>query len=520
MLVKTARYLWCVLILMVLLSLTAAAEDCLTLTTTGDPENAVHFAISGDTVTVSGKLDCARLTHVWVHVGEQNMVLETESGQTFSAEFPLSHTEGTVPVAVYTKKSSETVYWSYVWQTVLVEKTAAGYRFVTTSVYDHNTAMMESWLNPADWLGGEVDPAVKSRSDAIVGTETDSYQKLKAIHKWVAENIYYDNDYAAGRAQSVPETAAQVLAERRGVCGGYAALVQALVQAQGIPCMVVSSYGAGTGTDGFISEDDNLGLNQIQHAHAVAWLNGRWIHMDTTWDSANRYEYGRKNTNPTSGILYFDPTMEMLSLNHKILSVPTPAEENTPSDWAVPEIRTALQKQILPYSLQGKYRSAISRARFCEILMTMLTRRMGYASAESWIEERGLAVNAAVFSDIGTQDCGREILIANALGIVNGRGNGVFDPDSGITRQEAAAMLMRAAQVLDIDMGVSPMSFTDITQADDWAVIGILYASSLADKNGQIVMGGMGDGSFSPKTTYTVEQSVLTMVRMLTVAQP
>ena len=47
-------------------------------------------------------------------------------------------------------------------------------------------------------------------------------------------------------------------------------------------------------------------------------------------------------------------------------------------------------------------------------------------------------------------------------------------------------------------------------------VMGILYTSSLTDASGMAVMGGVDDSRFSPKTAYTVEQSILTMVRMST----
>ncbi|MBQ8401635.1 MAG: S-layer homology domain-containing protein, partial [Clostridia bacterium] len=446
------------------------------------------------------------------------------SGAEFSETFSLSGTED-IPVTVYTKKSGEELFWSYIWQTLTIEATETGYRFTDTPVYDHNMSVLQdSWINPADHLSDTIDPAVAAKSAEIVGTETDDYRKLLLIHRWVAENLYYDNDYYTGKTTSTPLEPAEVLAAGYSVCQGYAGLVQALCQAQGIPCMILTTWGAGAGTDGFISAEDDPYITEANHAHAAAWVNGRWVHMDTTWDSPNRYENGVKTKGTGSGILYFDADMRFFSRNHKIITVPAAIAENTPSEWAVPEVKSALEGGLVPYTLQKNYRTSITRAQFCELLMTMLLRRMDavrpggrFDTLEDLIADKNLTIDETIFTDIADLPNRMEILTANALGIVNGRGGGIFDPDSGITRQEAATMLMRAAQVLEIPMGEEPRSFSDMAEADEWAAMGILYTSSLVDVLGKAVMGGVDDSRFSPKTAYTVEQSILTMERMFTV---
>ena len=78
-------------------------------------------------------------------------------------------------------------------------------------------------------------------------------------------------------------------------------------------------------------------------------------------------------------------------------------------------------------------------------------------------------------------------------------------------------MLMRAALVLEIPMGENPKSFADMADADNWAAAGILYTSSLCTPAGQPVMNGVSDTAFSPKTSYTVEQAILTMIRLFAV---
>lgn len=509
------RLLGFLLSLVMLVSLASSVLAGDTLTTTHLPDGSLTFSINGNTLTVSGAVLCENLEKIRLAAGDEERFITAKNSTKIRETFTLSGTEQ-IPVTVYTKKSTEELYWSYIWQTVSVVYQNGAYSFVTTPVYDHNAAMMDTWINPAEQIS-ETDPAVAEKAAEIVGSETDPYRKLLLIHRWAAENLYYDNDYYTGKTSSTSITPADVLKTGRSVCQGYAELVQAFCHAQGIPCILVTTYSAGTGTDGFLSTEDHAAIDASNHAHAAAWVNGRWVHMDATWDSANRYEDGVKNKGVSSGYLYFDTTLEFLSLNHKIITVPSATAENTPSSWAIPEVRAALAEDIVPLHLQGNYRTSITRAQFCSLLMTMLQRRLGYDSLEALITGLELSVDENTFTDTAGFAVRHDIAVAASLGIVNGRGNGIFDPTSGITRQEAATMLMRAAQFLKIPAGKDARSFADLPDADDWAVSGILYTASLKTSAGQAVMNGVSDTVFSPKTSYTVEQAILTMIRLFAV---
>lgn len=75
-------------------------------------------------------------------------------------------------------------------------------------------------------------------------------------------------------------------------------------------------------------------------------------------------------------------------------------------------------------------------------------------------------------------------------------------------------MLSRTAQVLDMTTGKG-QSFNDEAQIAPWAKEGVAFTSSLTDPTtGDRVMGGTGDGDFSPLATYTREQAYLTALRL------
>ncbi len=79
---------------------------------------------------------------------------------------------------------------------------------------------------------------------------------------------------------------------------------------------------------------------------------------------------------------------------------------------------------------------------------------------------------------------------ANAYGIVNGRGGGIFDPEGTITRQEAAVMVARAAALCGMDTALTDSAvrdalspFSDARDTADWAGQGLAfcYESGLLD---------------------------------------
>ena len=106
------------------------------------------------------------------------------------------------------------------------------------------------------------------------------------------------------------------------------------------------------------------------------------------------------------------------------------------------------------------------------------------------------------------------VLAANALGIVNGYGDGSFGPENSITRQEAAAILTRTAQVLGLPQdGADISGFTDLSQIGEWARDSVAVCKALG------VMYGTSDTTFDPRSPYTREQCVVTINRLFETVQ-
>lgn len=440
---------------------------------------------------------------------------------------PLEKHKNNFGVTVFTKRIGEEWYYSiYNVNSLMINEKNGVYTFAESMVAKNNASFRSHWFDPNDYRRDRetIPDDVRMLSDSIVGSETDDYQKLFLIHKWGAENLYYDYDQYYGTlcAMEVQD----VLTERRSVCQGYADLMQVLIQAQDIPCMLVTTDALGLSANdhSFVTNTERAESTASNHVHNEAYVDGRWVIMDTTWDSMNEYRNGEYLTKEPRGWFYFDITPEVFDLSHKIISIADerfvlgrdntlPASDDpaaVPSSWAQAEVAKALWKEIVPDDLQTGYGNPISRLDFCRLLVKMLCIRTGTGTPDALLGSLGMTMQENLFSD--TED--ESVRAANLLGIVNGAGDGKFSPDDGINREQAACMLTRAAQKFGILKNGTSVVFLDSDAAESWALDSIAYVSGMVSSEGSAVMGGTGAAVFSPKAPYSVEQSILTVYRM------
>ena len=175
------------------------------------------------------------------------------------------------------------------------------------------------------------------------------------------------------------------------------------------------------------------------------------------------------------------------------------------------EIMTAMKNSLVPNVIRGEYDRPILRYEFCSII-TAIIEECTFGTAEEFLASKGVQINTSVFSDTSSRD----VLVANALGIVQGYGNREFRPNNTITRAEAATMLMRLAKTLGLTSpNSSPVSFAELSSMQEWAKEGVSFISACLDPvSGKRVMGGTGNNKFSPNSNYTREQSIMTSVRL------
>ncbi len=141
-----------------------------------------------------------------------------------------------------------------------------------------------------------------------------NYEKILAVHDWVARNIHYDYDSLINSLYlntPLEKTAILALRTKKCVCQGYTDLSVALLRTLEIPAVGVYCR-ADESTSSSSGDDAN-------HIFTFAYCDGRWIPMDITWDSRNRYEDGGFKNGGQISHLYFDMTLPYLSITHRIV---------------------------------------------------------------------------------------------------------------------------------------------------------------------------------------------------------
>lgn len=283
----------------------------------------IDFYINGNILTVSGVIRQDGVNSLAVDLTDKDFlpqnIIPIRSGEVFRIDVDLS--EDVISdkgVKIFTKKDGDILYWTYINRGLLIESNGQDYRFKDSLVYENNKNFMAQWVDPLDYLNAAVDDELVELSNAICADAYSEYEKILKIHDWVAENIYYNFDYFYGASTDITYDALGVYRSKRSVCEGYANLTQALVQAQNIPCRKVSAYALGLGEKNIWSEE-TANAQKSNHALVQAYVDDRWINIDATWDSRNRYEDGQFIYEGIRNHHYFDISDIFFSYSHKYI---------------------------------------------------------------------------------------------------------------------------------------------------------------------------------------------------------
>lgn len=209
----------------------------------------------------------------------------------------------------------------------------------------------------------------------------------------------------------------------------------------------------------------------------------------------------------------------LLCLLFSITALPVSAADvSAPSPWAEYEVGQAIAAGLVPEELQSDYQQDITREEFAQLAVRLCMVKLRYTgSPEQFLEDYRLYFRDEAGNPVPTvpeafSDAAPWGTVASALGIVQGRGDGTFDPEGLITRQEAAAMLRRTYQsytgAAEIEIPVEQLEYRDRDMISDWAAAAV----SWADYEG--VMEGDGSGSFIPGGHLSREQAILTIYRL------
>ena len=215
--------------------------------------------------------------------------------------------------------------------------------------------------------------------------------------------------------------------------------------------------------------------------------------------------------------IYFGENMDKENIYNLEIKVSTEAVRI--SGWAENEIKEAVELGYVLEELQDDYQENITREEFAATAVMYLAYLYNMQiddMMDMWclthVDEKGKSIEIKdSFIDLDGSEFGYYIMCADTLGIVKGRGEGIFDPFSNITREEAAVMLNNVffSYATGFKLGYYDLSkMTDYEKISEWA------KSSVRNMYVMNVMKGVSETEFSPQGQYTREQCFATFLRL------
>lgn len=307
--------------------------------TSYDPNNYFDLVLSNGTLTVSG------VDEIAAHKSLLVIVVSKSSGNTEASSTFSKNTDNSFSKSINLSSIGNDTYWVNIYYSengssysslhynkISMVKTDEDIYFFLpdVNISVNNTDFMEKNYRCADYYLTQVFPSsytkwvytnstVKGWAEEITKDCTNDYEKIKAVHDWAADNLYYDYDYLYNTSLGTSLTAEDVYNTKYSVCQGYANLCASLLRSIDIPCKVAEGY-AITGT----TQWSEIPADSTNHAWNEAWLEDerRWVVFDATWDSTNTK--GKDSSSPNTLVkgafkrTYFDPSIYRFAIDHRV----------------------------------------------------------------------------------------------------------------------------------------------------------------------------------------------------------
>ncbi len=172
--------------------------------------------------------------------------------------------------------------------------------------------------------------------------------------------------------------------------------------------------------------------------------------------------------------------------------------KGTPSNWALASVKRANDINIIPEHIELGYKNRITREEFSEISLKLYEAITGKSAIlqgqNPFIDTKNTSIQKAY-----------------NLGLVKGRGNGIFAPYDMISRQEISVILYRALKAAKPYYNYTfnyQYIFEDDYAIASWArgAVGYLY--------GIEVINGVGYNMFDPKRNTSKEEAIVLAQRI------
>lgn len=192
----------------------------------------------------------------------------------------------------------------------------------------------------------------------------------------------------------------------------------------------------------------------------------------------------------------------MTELPSEEIFAPEIIEREAVSDWAKSEIDAARAAGLITAD--------------CSSYMTHNITRQQFAGLAVNLVEKMVHDSLPLPVDKPFTDCDSEAVEkASMFGIVNGVGDGRFDPQGELTREQLATMLHRTLTRLSFEAASAGLDgYTDAGDVSPWAAEAVGGLAAVG------IMKGTSGTTLTPQGPCTVEQSILLIYRLYQYMNP
>lgn len=175
----------------------------------------------------------------------------------------------------------------------------------------------------------------------------------------------------------------------------------------------------------------------------------------------------------------------------------------TASDWALELLQTADNNELITKRNKADFQKKITRLEFAELAVNLIEQATG----------KEVTMGDQAFVDTNDEVARKAV----AAGVTSGKGEGMFDPNANITRQEICVMLNKVIQYVDAANGTATLTnsskqmdtarFGDTDQIAGWAV------ESMAALTNNGLMSGRGS-NVAPLDNTTTQEAIILILAL------
>ena len=170
---------------------------------------------------------------------------------------------------------------------VKVFENTSGNQYMQVSSNDLNVTLssqFKPFLYPNQYVNFSDSSQVVSVAKSLAASSPDQIGIVKNIYDYVTDNITYDNAKASSVQSGYLPNVDQVLAQKKGICFDYAAVMTSMLRSQNIPTKLVVGY-TGSIYHAWVS----VYLDNIGWVDNVIYFDGQdWKLMDPTFASSGK----------------------------------------------------------------------------------------------------------------------------------------------------------------------------------------------------------------------------------------